>query len=322
MHATAEQNRGAGSRGAIANIEAPGVPQRYLAVFPRMSAVGAVHINGRDRLHGWPDLRSIRCDAKSRQAKSRVEVGPAGATLRTATLSEACMISSWIAFWDSSHSIYVNARHKTAYYRLIGPQIAMLVPSPTARVLDYGSGEALHADIVASAAGELLLCDAAPRVRAAVAARFNGNSKIRSVSPEEVKRLPDHSVDFIVLHSVAQYLSPEEAKTLFTLFRRLIKPDGLLLVSDIIPPDIAVWTDISELLRFAAGNGFLLAALAGLLRNSLSSYSRMRTRLGLTRYGEAAMIKMLAAAGFTAKRIPENIGHHHARMAFITRPSS
>ncbi len=236
--------------------------------------------------------------------------------------SEACMISSWVAFWDSPHSIYVNARHKSAYYRLIGPQIALLVPSPAARVLDYGSGEALHADVVAAAAGELLLCDAAPRVRAAVAARFSGNSKIRSVSPEEVERLPEHSLDLIVLHSVAQYLSPEGAKTLFALFRRLIKPDGVLLVSDIIPTDIAVWTDVSELLRFATANGFLIAALAGLMRNSLSSYSRMRTRLGLTRYGEAAMIDMLAAAGFTAKRISENIGHHHARMAFIARPSS
>jgi SAM-dependent methyltransferase len=229
------------------------------------------------------------------------------------------MISGWLAFWDSSHSIYVNARHKAAYYRLIGPQIAELVPSANARVLDYGSGEALHADLVASAAGELLLCEAAPRVRAGLAARFKGNAKIRVVSPEEVKHLPEHSLDLILLHSVAQYLSPEEAGMLFSLFHRLMKFDGVLVISDVIPPNIAVWTDISELLRFAAANGFLIAALAGLARNLLSNYSRLRTRLGLTRYGEAAMIEKLAAAGCTAHRISANIGHHHARMAFVAR---
>ena len=117
---------------------------------------------------------------------------------------------NWLAFWDTPHSIYVNARHRDIHYRLIAEQIAALVPSPQARVLDYGSGEALHADLVAAAAGELLLCEGAPGVRAGVAARFADNPKIRAVAPDDVKRLPDRSLDLIVLHSVAQYLTPEE----------------------------------------------------------------------------------------------------------------
>jgi SAM-dependent methyltransferase len=230
------------------------------------------------------------------------------------------MTSEWLAFWDSSHSIYVNARHKDAYYRLIAPQIAALVPSPVARVLDYGSGQALHADVVAAAAGELLLCEAASRVRAGVAARFAGITKIRAIAPEEVERLPEHSLDLIVLHSVAQYLNPEEIGTLFALFHRLVKPGGVLVVSDVIPPNVAASTDVVELFRFAAANGFLIAAMAGLVRNLLSNYRRLRTRYGLTRYGEAAIMERLVTAGFTARRMSKNIGHHHARMAFIARP--
>jgi hypothetical protein len=64
------------------------------------------------------------------------------------------MISSWLVFWDNPHSIYVNARHKDVHYRQIAKEIAALVPGPDARLLDYGSGEALHADIIAAAAGE------------------------------------------------------------------------------------------------------------------------------------------------------------------------
>jgi SAM-dependent methyltransferase len=230
------------------------------------------------------------------------------------------MSSGWLTFWDSSHSIYVNARHRDVHYSLIAQQIAALVPSPQARVLDYGCGEALHADRVAAAAGELLLCEGAPRVRAGIAARFAGNAKIRAVAPEEVARVADHSLDLIVLHSVAQYLTPDELAKLLALFHRLLNADGILLVSDIIPPDVAASTDALALLRFGAENGFFVAAVTGLVRTVLSDYWRLRTRYGLTRYGEAGMTEKLAAVGFAAQRTPHNIGHNQARMAFMARP--
>jgi len=109
------------------------------------------------------------------------------------------MTPAWLAFWNGSHSISVSARHKDVHYRLIAKAIAALVPRPDARVLDYGCGEALHADSVAAAAGELLLCEAAPRVRAGLAARFANDPQICAVAPEEVERLPDHSLDLVVL---------------------------------------------------------------------------------------------------------------------------
>jgi SAM-dependent methyltransferase len=230
------------------------------------------------------------------------------------------MNAGWLKFWDSSHSIYVNARHRDVHYDLIAQQIAALVPSPQARVLDYGCGEALHADRVAAAAGELLLAEGAPRVRAGIAARFADHAKIRAVASDEVERVADRSLDLIVLHSVAQYLSPEELAKLFALFHRLLHADGMLVVSDVIPPDVAASTDALALLRFGAESGFFIAAVTGLARTFLSDYWRLRTRYGLTRYGEAAMTDKLAAAGFVAQRAAQNIGHNQARMAFKARP--
>ncbi len=228
--------------------------------------------------------------------------------------------SNWISFWDKPHAIYVNARHFDVHYRAIAEAVATLVPSPQARVLDYGSGEALHADIVAAAAGELLLCEGAPRVRAGLAARFAGNAKIRAVAPDDLKQLPDRTLDLIVLHSVAQYLTPDEASALFVTFHRLLKTDGMLIVSDVIPPHVPASTDALALLRFGAANGFFFAAVAGLARTLVSDYWRLRSQYGLTRYGEAAMIEKLAAAGFTAQRTPNRIGHNRARMEFVARP--
>jgi len=230
------------------------------------------------------------------------------------------MISSWLAFWDSPHSIYVSARHKDVHYRLIASEIAALVPGPQARVLDYGSGEALHADLVAAQADELLLCEGAPGLRAGIARRFAGVAKIRAVAPEDVARLPAHSLDLIALHSVAQYLTADAAGTLLELFHRLLKPGGVLVVGDVIPPHIPAATDAAALIRFAATNGFLQAALGGIARTLMSDYMRLRARLGLTRYDQAKMLQKLAAAGFAAQRAGRNIGHNQARMTFIARP--
>ncbi len=229
------------------------------------------------------------------------------------------MISDWLAFWDSRHFLYANARHKDVHYRLVAQAIAALVPSGEARVLDYGSGEALHADLVAEAAGELMLSEAAPGLRARLEKRFAGHSKIRVVAPHEIARLPEHSLDLIVMHAVAQYLTAAGAGALFALFHRLLKPEGLLVVSDVMSPEVTAATDACALLRFGKANGFFFAALWGLLRTLLSDYWRLRSRIGLTRYAEAAMIEKLGAAGFVAERAPANIGHNQARMTFYAR---
>ena len=117
-------------------------------------------------------------------------------------------MTTWREFWDQPHSIYVNDRHKDVHYRDIAEQIAAFVPGPDARVLDYGSGDAIHADIVAATvAAAVILCDAAPSVRAAMAARFAANPKITVLAPEEVERCRTRRLDLIVANSLAQYLN-------------------------------------------------------------------------------------------------------------------
>jgi SAM-dependent methyltransferase len=241
-------------------------------------------------------------------------------------------MGDWIAFWDSEHSIYVNARHRDVHYRAIAQDIARLVRahiasqtrvnalsagSAEAAVLDYGCGEALHAEIVAASARRLILCEAAPLVRTALARRVAGESKIEVRTPAEVATLTKGSLDVIVLHSVAQYLTPDELDALLVEFRRLLAQRGVLILGDIVPPHVAAWTDAAALLRFAAANGFLGAALIGLARTVLSNYWRLRSQLGLTRYSEAAMLEKLTRAGFSPSRAPANIGHNQARMTFM-----
>jgi SAM-dependent methyltransferase len=229
-------------------------------------------------------------------------------------------MSDWRSFWDSAHSIYVNARHKDVHYREIADQIAAFVPGPAARVLDYGCGEAIHADRVAAVASEVLLCDSAPSVRAAIAARFAADPRIRALAPQEVEKLTDGSVDLIVSNSMTQYLASAELDRVLALWHRLLAPAGTLIVADVIPPDAGALTDVTALLRYAAANGFFVAALIGLARTAVSPYSRLRSRLGVTRYTQSAFMQKLEAAGFTAQRLPRNLEHNAARMTFRARP--
>jgi len=228
-------------------------------------------------------------------------------------------MGDWIAFWDSEHPIYVNARHRDVHYRTIAQDIRAHLPVGAA-VLDYGCGEALHADLIAASATALILCDAAPKVRAALARRFASHANIKVCAPEDIAAMPARSLDAVVLHSVAQYLAPETLDALLATFRRLLRENGVVIVGDVVPPHVSAFTDAAALLRFGAANGFLRATLVGFARTLLSDYWRLRSQLGLTRYDEAAMIAKLAGSGFSGRRASANIGHNPARMTFIARP--
>jgi SAM-dependent methyltransferase len=227
----------------------------------------------------------------------------------------------WISFYDFKHSvIYVNERHRDVHYRTIAEDIRGYVPRHSAQVLDYGCGEATSADLVATAATHLTLVEAAPNVRAALTARYAGNSKITVLTPDEAAAPPPGSFDLIVMHSVAQYLTAAELDRLLGVFRRLVNPDGLVIIGDIVPPQMAAPAAALSLLRFGAENGFFWAAVGGLIRIFLSDYFRLKKSHGLSHYTEAEMLTHLKAAGYSAKRAERNIGHNPWRMTFLAKP--
>lgn len=185
----------------------------------------------------------------------------------------------WISFYDFKHSvIYVNERHRDVHYRTIAEDIRAYVPPHSAKVLDYGCGEATSADLVAQVASHLTLVEAAPNVRAALTARYAGNGKISVMTPDEALAQPEGSFDLIVMHSVAQYLTAAELDRLLGAFHRLVKPDGLVIIGDIVPPSMAAPAAALSLLHFGYANGFFWAAVGGLIRIFLSDYFRLKKR--------------------------------------------
>ena len=229
---------------------------------------------------------------------------------------------TWREFWDRDTPIYAGERHKLLHYRLLANDIAALLPSPEAVVLDYGSGEALSADRVAARCRRLYLCDAAPSVRERLAERFRDEPRIAVLAPEEVEDLEEESLDLVVANSLVQYLSLEELRDCLALWRAKLKEGGRLVLADVIPHAVGPGADARALLAFAWKGGFLRKAVVGLARTALSDYRRPRNELGLSRYDEAEMIDILRASGFSAERRRPNLGHNQARMTFVAKPAS
>src|SRR5579871_1912546 len=230
-------------------------------------------------------------------------------------------MDDWVDYYDSTHTIYASKLHRDLHFQLIARDIIDYITAKDAVVLDYACGEALSAAKVADACATLILAEPAPGVRGRLIARFAPISKIRVRSLDDLKHMPEQSIDLAVMNSVAQYMTPEQFDAALTTVQRLLKPSGRLVLGDILRPEVGMPTDVYALLRFAARNGFLKDALLGLLATLLSDYRQLRSRLGLQRYSEADMIARLKASGFSATRAPQNIGHNPWRMTFVARPA-
>lgn len=230
-------------------------------------------------------------------------------------------MKSWIDYWNTDTPIYVNSRHQLLHYRGIAHDMRRLLRQTDRIVLDFGCGEALCADEVAIACDSLFLCDAAPNVRIKLNLQFEHNTRIRILAPEDLALRPAAEFDVIIANSVLQYVSREDLKGLLVLWRAKLKPGGRLILADVIPPDIGPLTDARALIDFAFHGGFLAAACIGLVRTALSDYRTLRTNLGLSTYGEAEMLTLLAEHGYSARRLADNIGHNPARMCFEATPA-
>jgi ubiquinone/menaquinone biosynthesis C-methylase UbiE len=228
-------------------------------------------------------------------------------------------MDDWIDYYDSTHTIYASKLHRDLHFQLIARDIIGYIGAPDAVVLDYACGEALSAAQVADACGMLYLAEPAPGVRGRLIARFAPNTRIRVRSLEDLRNMAEHSIDLAVMNSVIQYMTSQELDSALATLRRLLKPTGRLVIGDVLRPEVGMLRDVIALLRFAARHGFLRDALIGLVSTALSDYRQLRSRVGLQRYSEADMIAKLGQSGFTASRVPINIGHNPWRMTFVAR---
>ena len=73
--------------------------------------------------------------------------------------------------------------------------------------------------------------------------RFRDEHRIAVIAPEEIDAVADGSLDLVVVNSLVQYLSLDELRRLLATWRAKLKPEGRLVLADVIPPDVGPFTD-------------------------------------------------------------------------------
>jgi ubiquinone/menaquinone biosynthesis C-methylase UbiE len=123
----------------------------------------------------------------------------------------------------------------------------------------------------------------------------------------------------IIVNSVIQYLSQAEFDELLDNIHRLLKPDGALLIGDVISPGTGNPRHVATFLSFAWRHKFLLAALAGLIQTYASEYRNLQRELGLTAYTPEVILQKLRQDGFVAEKLPNNIAVSKYRSSYLAR---
>lgn len=226
------------------------------------------------------------------------------------------MTSTWLDFWNADHSVYVSKKHHEFHVAKIVRDIRALPESiPGAVFLDYGSGDANAAGMLADAGMMVLLFDPASSVTTRNQRLFQADPRIQVLSESDLERHAG-AVDLLLVNSVLQYLSASDLPILLARLRDLLGPSGVLYIADVVSPRTGMLDDIRALLVSGWKGGFLFAALIGLIKTFFSDYRSLRQSLGFTTWDETALRAVLRDVGFEAERIYPNIGPTSHRMTF------
>lgn len=224
-------------------------------------------------------------------------------------------MQTWLDFWNGSHRIYVNDRHKQAHFERIADDVLQVLPTTEIDLLDWGCGPALSTEKLADRGVRVWLYDRAITSQTDLRRRFGGTRNVRVLTDEAYSKLPAECMDVILVNSVLQYLSDDEFRSHLSEFQRFLRIGGRLILADVIPPTASMVDDVRSLLRSGWRHGYLLAALAGLVHSWFSNYRQLRRELGLNQYEPDTLLAILRDAGFDAHVLPRNIGLASHRMS-------
>lgn len=183
-------------------------------------------------------------------------------------------------------------------------------------VFDFGCGQGLAAELLAPLAGRIDCWDTAPAMRTAAAARLAAfpNSYVFEEDPFE-REFIDRTYDYVLVNSVAQYMSRSEFEGWLPRWRFLLKPGGYLVLSDLIPPDRSLLGEALDLSRFARQKGIWRQSVVG------AALEIGRRRLGrlprLTHLAPAVLSGLAEKNDMDCRLIERGITHFPARYAAV-----
>lgn len=225
----------------------------------------------------------------------------------------------WKAVWE--HNFGMHPIHRFEARDTVARLEGLIALSPDARILDFGCGFGLVAELLSKRIGEVWVWDAARNVRRHARQQLAGSSNVRFFDPHVAPNGKPPQFDLILINSVVQYMTEKELHGWLPRWQAMLAPGGVLVLSDVIPTGHRVWSDMFEILHFAWRHGTLFSELGHSLR-TLVTYWRNPHGQSLMAVGEEQLRREAGQAGMDLEFAPHNLTVRSRRWTLLLRPAS
>ena len=231
----------------------------------------------------------------------------------------AGQVEDWSEYWERLDDKQPIFRIEANDY--IARLKATFALSGDKRALDFGCGFGTVSAGIAPLIGQLAVWDAAANMRKQAYQRLVALDNTEFLDLSDVEN--DSSVgefDFIFVNSVLQYMTMEQFQVWLSRWRTMLKPDGAIVISDIIEPNYSFVRDLWAFATICLQNGVLLRSiLSGLAE--IGNYSSMKASQPLLKLDAKAVTEAAELAGLSVEILPENLTYHAGRItAAFRRP--
>jgi SAM-dependent methyltransferase len=223
----------------------------------------------------------------------------------------------WSRYWESLGGTPRFFRAQAREY--VRNLDSAVILDPRARVMDFGCGFGFVAELLAPRVGQLFLWDASANMRRHARINVSRHSNVRFVDlsgPHVIQ--PELVFDLVLVNSVAQYMAPERLSAWLYLWRNMLSPNGIIIVSDLIPPDSNALLDVMDLLKLSLSHDTVCSAVLQCLRD-LGRYWIMRRSCPLTRLNPQELAEMGKAAGLRVSCLRRNLTQFTRRYTAVFR---
>lgn len=181
------------------------------------------------------------------------------------------------------------------------------------RVLDYGCGHGYLASFLSKRIGEVYIYDISSAMREKASIQNQNSRNVFVIDKFIHEKIPP--LDYILVNSVIQYITPDKFIDILRLWRLLLQGDGIIVISDIIPYQVSFRNEILGLLRYSFSKGYLIGQFGQLASLFFSNFRRVAEENPLTIYPRHLLRELAAEAELTIEFLENNLVYGKYRYA-------